>query len=183
MAIIRVSGHLGAGKTTICEMLSLALGYENHYTGDVFNQMAKEKGMSKEDFYKEMELYPDLEKEIDSRQEQLMISGKNLIVQGRIAPFLKYNPKETILNIFFRVSESVGARRQLNRSENKHRTFAEMLFISRERMAEEKRRYRKLYPHIVDYFDESYFDIIIDTTNKTESQVYIETLTFIRRRI
>jgi predicted cytidylate kinase len=176
MAIIRVSGHLGAGKTTICERLAETLGYRNYYTGDIFNQMAREKGLSKEQFYKEMSAFPELEKEIDKRQEQLMLTEDNLIVQGRIAPFLKHNPKFKKINVFFRVSDEEGARRQLRRSDNKGKTYEEMLAISRERTCEERKRYGILYPHIPDYLDEKLFDIVIETENKSEDDVYREVM-------
>ncbi len=32
MAVIRVGGHLGAGKTTLCKKLAKHLGYEYSYT-------------------------------------------------------------------------------------------------------------------------------------------------------
>ena len=180
MAIIRVSGHLGAGKTTVCEKLAKALGYKNHYTGDVFRQLAKERGLSIEVFYKQMVDSPELEKEIDNRQEKLMLSEDNLIVQGRIAPFLSWNPDYKKINLFFQVSDEEGARRQLKRKENQSKTFEEMLRLSKERTEEECQRYRILYPHIADYLDEKSFDIVIDTTDSNEEMVFTETLNKIK---
>lgn len=182
MAIIRVSGHLGAGKTTVCEKLATAIGYANHYTGDVFRQLAEEQDppMSIEEFYSKMASNPDLEREIDNRQEQLMLTENNLIVQGRIAPFLRWNTNYDKINLFFRVSDEEGARRQLKRKENQGKTFKEMLRISQERTREEYKRYGILYPHITDYLDESLFDIVIDTTSLNEEDVFIETLNKIK---
>ena len=181
MAIIRVSGHLGAGKTTICDRLAEALGYKNHYTGAVFRELAKVKGLSLEEFYKQMVDNPELEKEIDARQEQLMLTEDNLIVQGRVAPFLAYNPNFKKINIFFKVSPEEGARRQLNRPENKDRTIEEMARLSEERSGEERKRYWLLYG-IYDYLDESCFDIIVDTTNLNPEEVFEYLLAEIKKR-
>jgi len=180
MAIIRVSGHLGAGKTTVCKKLSEALGYKNHYTGDIFRQLAEEKGLSIEVFYKQMVNSPELEKEIDNRQEKLMLAEDNLVVQGRIAPFLSWNHSYKKINLFFGVSDEEGARRQLKRKENEGKKLEEMLKLSQERTSEERKRYRILYPHIVDYLDKGAFDIVIDTTFLNEDEVFIETLNKIK---
>lgn len=172
MAIIRVSGNLGSGKTTICERLAVALGYENHYTGQVFRDLAKEKGLSIEVFYKQMVDNPELEKDIDNRQAMLMLTKDNIVVQGRMAPFLPWKPGCKKIDIFFKVSDEEGARRQLQRKENKDKSLEEMIRLSNERTNEERERYGMLYPHIPDYLNEALFDIVIDTTYLNPDQVF-----------
>src|SRR5262245_51881393 len=122
MAIIRVSGNPGAGKTHFCDLAAPVLGYKNHYTGGIFKAMAEERGLSIEAFYKQMVLEPELEKEIDKRQEKLMMTEDNLLVQGRIAPFLPWNPNFRKIDIFFKVSDEEGARRQLQLPKNRGRS-------------------------------------------------------------
>ncbi len=171
MAIIRVSGNLGSGKTTLCLRLADFLGYKNYYTGDIFRELAKEKGLSIEEFYKNMSSNPDLEKEIDNRQIKLMMEEDNLVVQGRLAPFQPCNSAVKKLNVFIKVSPEEGARRQLKRRENYGRTFEEMLSLSQERAKEEMHRYQLLYG-IENYLDESKFDIVLDTTNLSKEESF-----------
>ncbi|OGN00580.1 MAG: hypothetical protein A3B91_01760 [Candidatus Yanofskybacteria bacterium RIFCSPHIGHO2_02_FULL_41_29] len=171
MAIIRVSGNLGSGKTTLCNRLAEHLGYKNYYTGNIFRQLAKEKELSIEEFYKELKSNPGVEKEVDNRQIELMMSEDNLVVQGRMAPFQPSNPNADRINVFIQVSDEEGARRQLKRKENEHLTFEHMLELSRERAWEETERYRNLYG-INNYLDQNSFDIIIDTTNMTIDEAF-----------
>src|SRR3990167_7672007 len=55
MAVIRVTGHICSGKSSLCKELANALGYEYHYTGGIMRQMAAEMNLSMEDFYKWLE--------------------------------------------------------------------------------------------------------------------------------
>ena len=54
VAIIRVGGNLGAGKTTVCKKLAEYLGYRYFNTGGVFREMAKERGLTIEKFYSQI---------------------------------------------------------------------------------------------------------------------------------
>ncbi len=182
MAVIRVSGPPGSGKTTVAEKLAKALNYENYYTGDVFRKIAKERGLSVEEFYKKIVAEPELEKEIDKRQTELMMTKDNLIVQGRMAPLLPYNPKFKKINILLTVSMVEGTCRQLLRPENKNKTFKEMIQLSSKRMMEEKSRLFSLYG-IIDYLDPAPFDIILDTTGLNPDQVFDKLLTEIREKL
>ena len=48
--IATVSGPPGSGKTTASRLLSEKLGYPLVYVGNIFREMAKERGMSLADF-------------------------------------------------------------------------------------------------------------------------------------
>jgi CMP/dCMP kinase len=173
MAVIRVSGYHGSGKTTLCLRLAKVLGYSYFYTGSVFREMAAKRGLSIEAYYKEIAGQPELEKEIDGRGAQLMAANDNLIVEGRMAPF-QPTPFKAI-NILLTVSEEAGARRQRGRTENAHLPQAEMLALSRERLREEQAHYQKLYA-IENHFDPKYFDIVLDTTTLSNEEAFDEAL-------
>ena len=171
MAIIRVSGHPGAGKTALCEKLARTLNYQNYYTGQIFKDLAKEQGLTEDELYKRMATQPAFEIRTDGRVSNLMMTEDNIIVQGRMAPFQKHNKNFKKINLFLKVSDEVGAQRQLNRPGNKDMTFDEMLTRSRSRIQTERERYLALYG-IKDHFDESKFDIVIDTTEFDLDQVF-----------
>ena len=171
MAIIRVSGFVGSGKTTLSKLLAEKLGYGYHYTGQIFRDMARERGLSIEEFYEQMQNDPDLEKSVDIKQMQLMLGNDNIVVQGRMAPFLPpFNHigersfiRGNSINVFIDVDIAEGARRQLSRQENQGRSLEEMVILSRRRIMTEKKRLKDLYG-IENCFDHSKFNVVLNTT-------------------
>jgi len=164
MAVICVSGDLGSGKTTLSKKLAEVLRYKYSYTGGIIRSLARERSMTLEAFFKVLADDPELERSIDARQNDLMRQCDNLIVEGRIAPFFAECPYPKI-NILCTVDFEEGARRQLKRPENEGIPFMEMLALSRERLADERRRYLHLYD-IADHFDPKHFDIHLDMTHR-----------------
>lgn len=168
MAVIRVSGYSGAGKTTLCKRLAPLLGYAYHYAGGIFRNMAAEKGLTIEEFYKKLQEDPELEKSIDMRLAALMKKEDNILVEGRIAPF-QPTPFRAV-NLLLTVDPLEGTKRQLLRKENFGKSLAEMRALTTERLAVEKKRYRDLYG-IEDHLGESHFDIVLDTTGISPDEV------------
>jgi CMP/dCMP kinase len=181
VAVIRVSGVPGAGKTTISKKLAEFLGYRYHYTGGVMREMARERGVDIETFYSELSNEPELEKEVDTRQQSIMRATDNIIVEGRMAPFLPCAPNLGI-NVLLIVDAETGAKRQLKRAENARRSFEEMLRVSKMRLYEEQKRYYNLYG-IHDHLTPIKFDVIVDTSNLTPGEVLDETILKVRKII
>lgn len=169
MAIIAISGYPGAGKSTLAEKLAEALNYENINIGEIFRKLAAEAGISPEEFYKAIAKNPGLEKEIDDEQKEIIKTKNNIVIQGRMAPFLKTHFQK--INILLKVEEKEGARRQMSRPQNKGKTFKEVLKLSKERLKTEKKRYFNLHK-IANHLDETKFDIVINTTELTKDQVF-----------
>lgn len=169
MAVIRVSGNPGSGKTTLCRRLADYLGYVHHYTGGIFREMAREKNLSIEEFYAEMASNPDLEKTIDERQAELMRKNDNLVVEGRIAPF-QPSPYKTV-NILIKVDPEEGARRRMGEPENGGKSLEEILLLTEARIQNEREHYKAIYG-IDDHLSEKYFDFVLDTTNLSPDEVF-----------
>lgn len=169
MAIIAISGHPGSGKSTLAEKLAKVLGYENINIGEIFKLMAKKSNCEIATFYKNLQHDPDMEKLIDQEQAELMLTKNNLIIQGRMAPFLSSSFQK--INVLLKVNDVEGARRQMKRPENKDKTLEEVLKASRIRLKTETKRYKDLYG-IKNHLDEKNFDIVINTTGLTEDQVF-----------
>lgn len=170
MARIAFGGSLGAGKTEVCKRLAPALGYEYFYAGGVFKDMAREAGMSIEEFYASIGNTPEIDKEVDRRQEELFRARRNIVMEGRISAFLA--PEVPKLTVYLKVDPQVGAQRQQNRPENRERTVAEIVMRTDMRIRVERERYAALYPHIGDHLDARRFDIVIDTTNLPREAAY-----------
>ncbi|MBI2627014.1 MAG: AAA family ATPase [Parcubacteria group bacterium] len=181
MAVIRVTGDPGSGTTTLCKKLALELNYDFHYTGQIFREFAEIAGLSLTEFYIKLESDPELEKNIDKRQIQLMLNFDRLVVDGRMAPFLPCRFKT--INILLKVSEGIGARRLSNRPEYQKKSIQEIIESVRTRVQTEKERYQKLYGEtymrgIEDHlaYNKDIFHISMHTNFYTAEQVFQEVL-------
>jgi predicted cytidylate kinase len=168
--IITIGGNIGAGKTTLAEGLLKALGYQELYTGGLMREIAEERGMPIEEFYKKLKAEPDLERSIDERQTKMMREHDNLVVQGRLAWFFAKGSPFQVFNILILVDPEVGAQRSVERSENSGREIGEMLAANAERARIELKRYHELYG-IQNFLDERHYDFVFDTTGFTEDEV------------
>lgn len=180
MAVIRVSGYPGAGKTTLSKKLAEELGYKHYYTGGIFRDMAKEKGMSIEEFYNFMAAHPDREKELDLKQEEIMQKENNVVMEGRVAPFLKC--AFPTINVLLLVDHVEGAKRELNRGEKTGISVQEMQKLTEERVKSEAERYKALYG-IEHHLDQSHFDIVVDTTNIEPKETLAKVLEEVKKRL
>ncbi|MEK9186461.1 MAG: AAA family ATPase, partial [Patescibacteria group bacterium] len=87
VAVVTITGHLGSGKTTVAKIISQTLGWPHHYTGKIMRDLAEQRNLTIEEFYKQLEESPDLEKEIDRKQAGIINSQDNIVAEGRMAFF------------------------------------------------------------------------------------------------
>lgn len=161
MPVIRLSGHPNSGKTTFGSRAAEELGYQYFYAGGIMRTLAAERGMSIEEFYIVLENEPEIDKEVENRQEQLMQRQDNCLVEGRMAPHLRC--AFPTINMLFTVDPAVAYERQHSREKYKDQPMSQIKRELDQRFASEKKRYRDLYK-IEDFLDPRYFDIIIDTS-------------------
>ncbi|MEE3477591.1 MAG: AAA family ATPase, partial [Methanomethylophilus sp.] len=64
---ITISGPPGSGKTTVCGKLSEALGLKAVVFGQVFRQLAAEKGLTLVELGKLAEQDPQIDADIDAK--------------------------------------------------------------------------------------------------------------------
>jgi predicted cytidylate kinase len=179
--IITIGGNVGSGKTTLAELLSKELGFEQLYMGGIFREMAAEKNLSIEQFYAQLKDDPATEQAVDNRQATLMREKDNLIVQGRIAWYFAQGSPSKIFNIFLAVNPAIGARRSGERKENVGRSADEMVIATAEREKTERERYQMLYG-IENYMDPEHYDYILDTSDLKADEALAIVLTEIKKR-
>ncbi len=179
MAVIRVSGNPGSGKTSLCQRLATKLGYEYFYAGKIFRDLAKQKGLTIEEFYSFLALDPSQEQAVDDYQTKLMQTKDNLVVEGRIAPFLPCSFAK--VNLLLTVDPDEGARRQKNRPENAVFSIEQIKQRTVTRVTDEHAHYKMLYG-IDDHFDPKHYDVAIDTTGKDLDKVFETVATLLEQR-
>jgi len=164
--IITISGLIGSGKTTVCRMLGERLGYRQVISGHVFREMAKELGMSLEEFGKLAEQDPKFDHRIDERLLNVAHGGGDLILEGRLAGQLLRRNDIPAFCIFLDAPPEVRVQRVSGREGVDLQAAIEEM---RAREASEVLRYRKFYG--IDVTDRSIYDMAIDTGALTPEQV------------
>jgi len=84
---VTIGGPPGSGKTTVAKIVSNELRYNHIYTGDIFRNLAKERGMSLGDFSRLAEKDHSIDIEVDRRQKELGTKN-DIILEGRMARFM-----------------------------------------------------------------------------------------------
>ena len=168
MAIIRISGNHGAGKTTLGRSLAEHLGYRYENTGIVFRKIAAEQGLSIEEFYASLENDRDLERQINDQHADLMKTVDNLVIDSRTM-HLHDTPFST-RTILLTVRPEIGATRMHLNNPEKYPSIKFALEASRNRLAVEVERYRYRYG-VENFLDRRYFDIAINTSDLTPEEV------------
>ncbi|MBU0649296.1 cytidylate kinase family protein [Patescibacteria group bacterium] len=183
--IISFSGPPGSGKSTIAKMFAQYLDWPRYYVGQMRRQAAAKRGMTLEEYNKLGETDPSTDREVDEWMKELGAKQDNFIIEGRTAwHFIPHS-----LKIYVDVEEKTGAQRILNQLKSKQRkkeaekfeTIDQIMTVNRQRMASDKKRYKKYYG--IDAFNKKNYDLVADTTSKTKEQTFDEIWAFIEPRL
>ena len=159
-------------------MLVEKLKAERIYAGGILREMAKHKGMTLQELLTFAETHPEIHTTVDTeiarKAKELDAQGKIIIVEGRVQfHFLPESCK-----LFIKVSIEEGARRiwkdlqsQKTREERNEGSAVSLEATTKkvaQRIEEDRKRYLQLYK--VDLYQESIYDIVVDTTRMTAEQ-------------
>ncbi len=184
--IITISGHPGSGKTTVAKMLIDSLKLKHYYMGGIRRQIAKERGMTIEEFNKLGETDPSTDKVVDDFLVKLGKEEDNFIAEGRTAAYFIPNS----IKIFMDVDMRVGAERILKdltekgmqgvRNEKIGLGVDDQERLLRERVESDRLRYQKYYG--IDITDKSRYDLWVDTSDMTPEQVADKIIAFVKKK-
>lgn len=158
---ISITGDLGSGKSSVCEILQQKYNLSRYSTGVIQREIAAKRNMTTYELNKFMETHPEIDTEIDDGLKALAKSGENLVIDSRMAWY--FVPKT--FKVFLTVDVREAARRIMmaNRGSIEQYSSAEeaiqMLYARKE---SENIRYKKQYN--VDCSDLSNYDVVIDST-------------------
>jgi predicted cytidylate kinase len=165
MVTITISGTPGSGKSTVAQLLHERLKIKYIYSGMLFRQSAEEHNMSLEEFGKYCEENPEVDKELDEKQIEILKKG-DIILEGRLAGWLSYKNNIPAFKIAIKTDIKTRAERIVKR-EGGEVNQREKEIIERERS--ENTRYKKYYD--IDLKDFSVYDLVIDSSNKTPEEI------------
>jgi len=170
--VIAVSGEPGAGKTTVAKYIAESLGVRYVSNGELFRQIASERGVSLLDLHKLAEVDPTIDLEVDRRAVREAEKG-GVVIDGHLSIWILSNIAD--LKLFFRAPLSVRAER-VARRENKsvEEAMAEI------RRREESNRRRGIAYYGFDIADYSVADLVVNTALLDADGVKKTALAFVR---
>lgn len=180
--IISFSGSEGSGKSGIAKRLAADFGWHYYDIGKLRRSMAAENNMTLEEYNKLGETDSSTDLEVDNYQKKLGQENDNFIIVGRTSWY--FIPHS--LKIFLSTRLEVGAERILKdlaaRNEAKGLQNVEDVMASiRRRQISDSFRYQKYFS--IDVYDKNNFDWILDTSDLTEEEVYIQVQQYIKSKL
>lgn len=162
---VTVGGLPGTGTSTACRKLSEILDLPYHYAGQIFRDMAKERNLTLAKFGELAEGDPEIDREIDARQVELLRQGP-VLLEGRLAGYLAERERIPAFKVWFHCEPYTRAQRVVNREGG---DVEERMAEMRVREASERKRYLQYYGF--DVSDLSIYDLVVDTTARSPMQV------------
>ena len=168
--LISITGRLGSGKSTVCNILKEKYGFEIYSTGTINREFARRLGITTLELNKRLNDDPSLDHEIDGTVTKLSEErkGDKLIFDSRMA----WHFAKDTFKIFLTIDAMEAARRvMLNQrgAEEHYESVEEACEKLVERSRVERDRFVDIYG--VDYYDYNNFDIVVDTTARTPEEV------------
>jgi cytidylate kinase len=141
---ITVSGPPGSGTTTLAQSLAEKHHFELISSGEMFRDLAKERGLSVAEFGELAEKDITIDALIDVRQKETAKERENIVVEGRLSGWMV---EDADLRIWLDAPIACRAKRIANRDGMDEYTAREMTL---QRGESERRRYRKYYKIEID---------------------------------
>jgi len=152
---ITISGLPGSGTTSLGKALAEEFGYRYVSAGEVFRDLARERGLDLASFGRLAENDSSIDRLIDERQKEIGQQSDDIIIEGRLAGRMVDNAD---LRIWLIASPECRAKRIADRDIQDGET-AKAVTIERERS--EAHRYITYYG--IDISDLSWYDIVVSS--------------------
>lgn len=175
---ITITGNLGSGKSSIGKVLK-EHGYEIVSTGNIFRQLAMERGLSVEEFNKQVNEAAakgdrSVDKLIDDTTTKIGREKDHIMFDSRLA----WHFAPDSFKIFVITDIDEAARRvfhdslRANSESYETQEVCKKALIHRQEM--ETVRYQEIYG--IDYYDMSNYNLVIESTNALPAEIAEEIL-------
>lgn len=162
--LLTVSGPPGSGKSTAARGLAATLGYEHVSGGDLFRELAADRGVSLAEFGELAEEDDRIDRNLDRRLRETARDGNDIVLESRLAGWMagEYADLRIWLDAPLSVrAERIADREDMTVDEATQRTIA--------REESERRRYAAYYD--IDFEDRSIYDLGINTARWSKEAV------------
>lgn len=154
--LLTVSGPPGSGKSTTAAGLAEAFDLEHISGGDIFRDLAAERGYTAVEFNKLAEENEQIDLDLDRRLYEIATQRDDVLLESRLAGWLAGN--EADLRFWLSAPVAVRAQRIAGREE-KSVALAREETVEREHS--EAKRYNTYYN--IDIDDLSIYDVVLNT--------------------
>jgi len=161
--IITIAGSLGSGKSSTARAVASALGFRHFSSGDLFRQLAAERGESIEAMNISAEAQRDIDLKVDNLLREMYRTDERLVIDSRMA----WHWMPLSFKVFLVLDPDTAAQRIFNHLRDEGRMSEAATSIDEvrksidRRFASEQKRYAALYG--VNATDPLNFDIVINT--------------------
>ena len=164
---VTVGGLAGTGTSTLCRLLAAHLDLPYTYAGSLFRQEAARRGMSLAEFGALCQEDPAIDRSLDDRQLELLRDG-GVLLEGRMAGWLAEHDGDEVdaYTVWVVCDEDERMRRIAERDGG---DLEEQRTATLAREASEQARF--LDYHGADLSDVSIYDLVLDSTDATPTEL------------
>lgn len=169
--LITLTGNLGSGKSTICNILRDSCGYETYSTGKVLRGMAAERGIDILEMNKLCLTDPKYDKMIDDAVTKIADERRNdkLVFDSRLAWHFAGHSFKVFLSVALDEAANRVFNDALRGDVEKYASVEETRRDLKDRADTEDKRYRDFYN--LEYFNMNNYDLVLDSTCATSEQL------------
>ena len=153
---VTISGPAGVGKSTTAATLAEALGYDHVSGGDIFREVAAERGLTALELNRQAEEDDAIDRALDRRQRAVAAERDEVVLESRLAGWMAGEHAD--LKIWLDAPLDVRATRIADREDKPLATAREE---TEARAESEAKRYREYYG--IDFADHSIYDLSVST--------------------
>ncbi|SFB97988.1 cytidylate kinase [Halobiforma haloterrestris] len=154
--LLTVSGPPGSGKSTTAELLADAFDLDHVSGGDIFRELADERGYTPLEFNKLAEENDEIDRDLDRRLREIALEEDDLVLESRLAGWLAGDQAD------FRFWLDAPARVRGERiAEREDKDPVRATEETKAREASEAQRYEEYYG--IDIRDLTIYDLSVNT--------------------
>jgi cytidylate kinase len=161
--IITIAGSPGSGKSSTARAVATALGFQHYSSGDLFRQLAVQRGESVEATNISAEIQRDIDVKVDTLLQEMYRTTDRLVIDSRMA----WHWMPSSFKVFLLLDAETAAQRIFGHLQREGRISEEGNSVEEVRKSidrrfdSEQKRYRALYG--VSFTDPLNFDLVVNT--------------------
>ncbi|MFC6717974.1 (d)CMP kinase [Natrialbaceae archaeon GCM10025810] len=155
--LLTVSGPPGSGKSTTAALLADAFGLSHVSGGDIFRELADERGYTPLEFNKLAEENDQIDRDLDRRLREIAVDRDDLVLESRLAGWLAGDHAD--FRFWLDAPVRVRGERIAEREDKDPQRAAEE---TKAREASEAQRYLEYYG--IDIRDLTIYDLSVNTS-------------------